>query len=168
MWYTAGRWSWVVNVKGLRASSFLPSHPHDRDISFIVVSILRYLLFPGGHSVKFAYSLQFDWPGECKHRISFGSAKTGNTLKVRPTRCRSIWWEALEIQFVVSTEHRGAMDCSLRSQIIASVGDWSHSNLLLKNAYVHSRTIARVKMDSQQRYPSIEGFGSKRSNRLLV
>jgi hypothetical protein len=54
----------AVKLSGQRLTALVRAlschHPHDRDISFIVVSILRYLLFPGGHSAKFAYSLQFD------------------------------------------------------------------------------------------------------------
>jgi hypothetical protein len=60
--------------------------------------------------------------------------------------------EPLEIPFVVSTKHRDAIDCSLRSQIYRFRRLASHS-ILLYCRMPTSRTVAIVKVDSQQRQP---------------
>ena len=60
-------------LTALSASPFLPSHPHDRDISFIVsirvISCPQLIIQLSSHTVSDLVELV-----ECKHRISLGSA----------------------------------------------------------------------------------------------
>ena len=71
--WPGGEGEWWSRSHGLSASPFLPSHPHDRDISFIVsirvISCPQLIIQLSSHTVSDLVELV-----ECKHRISLGSA----------------------------------------------------------------------------------------------